>query len=134
MKVKTVKYIDSLEDIKLHKEQLRKKAKKREKKIKKQLQKLKSDITPQNIYNEVLTSFKMEQSILNMLPMLLKHRQQIVDSGVLKKFNNAPNKKYFIVAGGSIGIGLLAYWLLLNKNKDDNIKEMDNSNNKQMFI
>ena len=125
--IKTERQINTLEDLRLKKLQLKKKSEKKSKKIKKKLTKLTKQSNIQNIYNEILSEFNLQHSILNMMPMALKYKNQLSNIKLSKE-----NKKKAIIAIGAITSAALTYFFLSNKQNSQN-KQNDKPEFKDNF-
>ena len=124
--IKKEKKIATLEDLRLKKKQLKKKSEKKGKKIKKRLKKLSNKTNIQNVYDEILSEFNVQHSLMNMLPIVLKYKNQLMNIKLSKK-----NKKRVFISIGAISSAVLTYLLLSkkrnsNKNKEKNNVETDN--------
>jgi hypothetical protein len=116
MKIKTVRYINSLDDIEVLKLQLKRKLRKQEEIIDNQLEVFRTISTPQNIYNEVLKGFSLQNSLLSFLPLALKYKDVLLD-----KITGIPTKKinWILVAGAVAGVlGFYVYKRNFGKKKD----------------
>ncbi len=112
MKIKTVRYITSLDDIALLKKQLKKKIAKQEVKILESFNSLKDVSTSQNIYNEILEGFNVKNSLLTLLPLALKYKDLIV-----KKVSKMKSKNTIWAVAGGLGVALLGYFYYRNSKK-----------------
>lgn len=117
IKVQKEREIESLEDLRYKKKQLLKKADKKVKKIRKKVKKLSEKTTTPIIYNELLSQFNLQHSLMNMLPMVLKYKEQIGNINLFKGIRNSPRKRIAIITLGAIGAGLLAYLSLSKKSE-----------------
>ena len=77
----------------------------------------KSDLSPQSLYIDILENFKLENSLLNMLPIALKYKKQIVESGILDYVKAIPKNKRLFAAFGTIAIGITSYFYFKNGKK-----------------
>lgn len=124
--------IETIDDLRYKKKQLVKKAKKKEKKIKKKLAKLKIAATTPVLYDELLSEFDLQHSLLNMLPMLLKYREQIGDLGFLKGIKNSPKKRFAVITLGAVGAALYTYFSLsVREEKKQNRRKTKGTKNKK---
>ena len=125
MKIKTVRYISNMDDITLMKKQLSKKIKRQEIIIKEGLLNLKEKSSPQNIYNEILEEFKLENSLFTLLPLALKYKQLIID----KVSNISPKyRKAIYVIGGGLIAGLVSFWIYKRKTNSNSNQEDEQEN------
>ncbi|MBN1252202.1 MAG: hypothetical protein JXR51_04285 [Bacteroidales bacterium] len=120
-KIKIVRPIKTLDDLRLKKEQLKKKAYKKEQKITKKVKKITKKSNVQNIYNEILSEFNLQHSILNMLPLILKYKNKFSNIKISEK-----NKKTALIAIGTVATGLLTYLLLSKKQSNPDSKNNNN--------
>lgn len=115
IKVQKERKISSLEDLRHKRQQLEKKADKKSKKIKKKIKKFTGKTTAPIVYDEILSQFDLQHSLMNMLPMVLKYREQLGGINLLKGVKNSPRKRTAIIILGAMGAGLLAYFSLSKK-------------------
>jgi hypothetical protein len=124
MKIKTVRYVSSLEDIRRLKRSLKKKMAIQEQKVVESLNIARVITTPQNIYNEMLKSFKLEESIWTLLPLFLKYKDSLV-----QKLGNLSGKKKIWILLGSAVVGVLGFFIFQKMNKtsqeDENFENED---------
>ncbi|MEN8122313.1 MAG: hypothetical protein ABFS35_18350 [Bacteroidota bacterium] len=109
--------IESLEDLRYMKQQLIKKADKKSKKIKKKAKQLSKKTTTPIFYNELLSQFNLQHSLMNMLPMVLKYKEQIGSVNLFKGIKNSQRKRVALITIGAIGAGLLTYLSLSKKSE-----------------
>jgi len=114
-----------MDDITLMKKQLSKKIKRQEIIIKEGLLNLKEKSSPQNIYNEILEEFKLENSLFTLLPLALKYKQLIID----KVSNISPKyRKAIYVIGGGLIAGLVSFWIYKRKTNSNSNQEDEQEN------
>jgi len=123
-KIKKEKKIDTIKELRLKKMQLKRKSEKKSKKIKKKLKKLTSQSNVQDVYNELLSEFNLQHSLLNMLPLVLKYKNQLSNIKISKK-----NKSKIFISLGAVSSAILTYFLLSNK-KSNNINNENNNTDK----
>ncbi|OQY00703.1 MAG: hypothetical protein B6I20_08410 [Bacteroidetes bacterium 4572_117] len=111
--------IESLDDLRFKKEQLRKKADKKAKKLRKKVKKMVSDANTPAIYDEILSQFDLQHGLMNMLPLVLKYREQIGNMKFIRDIKNSPQKRFAAITFGTIGAGLITYFNLLKKHNSD---------------
>ncbi len=131
MKVQKEREISSLEDLRYKKQQLIRKAEKKSKKIKKKVKKLSGKTTAPVIYDEILSQFDMQHSLMNMLPMVLKYREQIGSIGLLKGIKNSPRKRMAVITLGAMAAGLWAYFSLSKKEEKKQQKKSKEKEKKE---
>lgn len=117
IKVQKERKIESLEDLRYKKQQLSKKADKKAKKIKKKIEKISKNTTTPIVYNELLSQFDLQHSLMNMLPMVLKYKDQIGNVKLFRGIRNSPQKRITFITLGAIGVGLLTYLSLSKKSE-----------------
>lgn len=110
--------IETLDDLRHKRMLLAKKAQKKEKKIKKKLNKLKTAATTPVLYDELLSEFDLQHSLLNMLPMILKYREQIGSLGFFKNIKNSPQKRFAVITLGAVGASLYTYFRLTTREEE----------------
>ena len=109
--------ISSLEDLRYKREQLVKKAKKKQKKLKKRVKKLSKKVNSPIIYDEILSQFDLQHSLMNMLPLILKYRDQLGGIKLLNSIKNSPSKRRAVITLGAVGAGLWAYFSMPDRKK-----------------
>jgi len=128
IKVQKEREISSLEDLRHKRQQLEKKAAKKSKKIKKKIKKFTGKTTAPIVYDELLSQFDLQHSLMNMLPMVLKYREQLGSVNLLKGIKNSPRKRTAAIILGTMGAALLAYFSLskkAEKKKDEKTEEKE---------
>jgi len=126
IKVQKEREISSLEDLRYKRQQLEKKAEKKSKKIKKKVKKLSGKTTAPIVYDEILSQFDLQHGLMNMLPMLLKYREQLGSINLLKAIKKSPRKRSAIIILGAMSAGMLAYFSLskkTEKKQEEKVKE-----------
>ncbi|RLD77614.1 MAG: hypothetical protein DRJ10_11640 [Bacteroidetes bacterium] len=126
IKVQKEREISSLEDLRYKRQQLEKKAEKKSKKIKKKVKKLSGKTTAPIVYDEILSQFDLQHGLMNMLPMLLKYREQLGSINLLKAIKKSPSKRSAIIILGAMSAGMLAYFSLskkTEKKQEEKVKE-----------
>jgi len=113
--IKKEKTIATLEDLRLKKKQLKRKSEKKGKKIKKKFKKLANKTNINSVYDEMLSEFNLQHSLMNMLPIVLKYKNQLFNIKISKK-----NKKKVLISLGAISSAVLTYFLLSKKNNNEN--------------
>jgi len=106
MKIQSTKNISTLAEVRLKKTMIRKQLNKKSKKISLKTASLRQKVNPQTLFTELLGKFGVENSLLNMLPLLMKYRQQIQETGIPEKISGAlKNKKTlkYILLSASAG-------------------------------
>lgn len=132
--------IESMEDLRIKKQQLIKKAEKTEKKIRKKVKKITKEASTPAIYDELLSQFDLQHSLLNILPLVLKYREQIGNIGFIKEIKNSPQKRFAFITFGAIVTGLFTYFSLSKKsrNKEPSKKEQkekrSSANRDELFV
>jgi|GEM_PF-2342061 hypothetical protein len=114
-KIKKEKQINSLRDIREKKQLLELKANAKALKIKSKLNKLVINTSPQLVFDEVLEKFELQNSLLNLAPILLKYRHQLAGLNFFSKIRNSPRRKFIIIAIGAVLAGVTAYFYLNRK-------------------
>ena len=109
VKVQKEREIRSLEDLRYKRQQLAKKAEKKSKKINKKVKKLTGKTTAPIVYDEILSQFDLQHSLMNMLPMILKYKEQIGSVKLFSGLKISTQKRVAFITLGTIGVGLLTY-------------------------
>jgi len=117
IKVTEERDIESIEDLRFKKQLLIKKADKRAKKISKKVKKLSLDTKAPDIYDEILSQFDLQHSLMNMLPLILKYREQIGNIKFVKDIKNSPRKRFAVITLGAVAASLLTYFHLSKKSE-----------------
>ncbi len=112
IKLQEERDIESMEDLRFKKQELKKKAAKKVKKIKKKVKKIAGEASTPVIYDELLSQFDLQHSLLNMLPMALKYREQIGNIEFVKSIKNSPNKRFAAITFGAVATALYTYFRL----------------------
>ena len=115
VKVQKEREIRSLEDLRYKRQQLAKKAEKKSKKINKKVKKLTGKTTAPIVYDEILSQFDLQHSLMNMLPMILKYKEQIGSVKLFSGLKISTQKRVAFITLGTIGVGLLTYLSLSKK-------------------
>ncbi len=121
MKIKVYKDIETVKDIRYQKAVLRKRIKHHETRIRKRFASIKENTTPGNVYNEVLSNFDMQQSLLQLIPVALKYRENIVN--VYKKL---PQRRLILGSLISLFAGIIAYKFYFRKKKQESEGNIEN--------
>ncbi len=115
VKVQKEREIRSLEDLRFKRQQLAKKAEKKSKKINKKVKKLTGKTTAPIVYDEILSQFDLQHSLMNMLPLVLKYKEQIGSVKLFSGLRISTQKRVAFITLGTIGVGLLTYLSLSKK-------------------
>ena len=124
VKVQKEREISSLEDLRYKRQQLTKKAEKKSKKINKKVKKLTGKTTAPIVYDEILSQFDLQHSLMNMLPMLLKYKEQIGSVKLFNAIKTSAGKRVAFITLGAISAGLLTY-LSISKKSEKKQKSED---------
>lgn len=109
MKIKSAEFVRSIDDLRILKLHLEKKARKREKKIFRRIKGIKENVTPENVLSEFLQGAGIDSPFLSAIPSLLKYREP-----VMNLFKKIPNKKVLFLILGGVGAGILGYLVYNN--------------------
>ncbi len=124
-KIKKEKTIATLEDLRLKKKELKRKSEKKGKKIKKKLEKLTNKANISSVYDEMLSEFNLQHSLMNMLPIVLKYKNQLSNIKISKK-----NRRRVFISLGAVSSAVLTYFLLSKKNNNKNeVEKNDETDN-----
>ncbi|MDF1550928.1 MAG: hypothetical protein P1P88_24105 [Bacteroidales bacterium] len=108
--------IKSLKDIRLKKQQLETLSKKKSDKLKRRADRILTNTSPQIVYNEILEKFNLQHSLMNMLPLLLKYKDQIANLKLITAIKKSPKKRAGIIVLGSLITGITTYLYINKKN------------------
>ncbi len=109
MKVTIEKRLETLEDLRLAKAGLRKKAKQHEAALKSRTEALYFGLSAERIYTETLDGFDANNLLAQLLPYLLKYKDQLVDNPVMKQLRKIKKKHLPYVTGAVAVLGAVAY-------------------------
>lgn len=108
--------IKSLKDIRLKKQQLETLSKKKSDKLKRRADRILTNTSPQIVYNEILEKFNLQHSLMNMLPLLLKYKDQIANLKLISAIKKSPKKRAGMIVLGSLITGIATFLYINKKN------------------
>lgn len=110
MKVKIEKKIESLQDLQLAKEALRKKAKRQEHQLITRTEMLYTQLSPKRIYDETLDSFDLNGLLMQLLPYALKYKDELTSNPIVTQLSKIKKKHIPYYAGAAALLGAMAYY------------------------
>ncbi len=91
--------IQSYSDLQKIKQELIHKSERQSERIKFRLDKLKSTTDLNYVFDEILAKFDLQHSLMNMLPLIFKYRNLILNSKLAGKVKDTAKKPKFIFVG-----------------------------------
>ncbi len=110
--------ISSFEDLEVLKRDLIRKSDKKAEKIRYKIDKITTTTDLQDVYDEVLAKFDLQHGLMNMLPMLLKYKDYIINSKVAQNVKDTVKKPKFVFWSTFLGVfSSFAYFQLRKRGK-----------------
>ncbi len=108
--------INSFKDLTILKNNLIRKSEKKAEKIRYKVDKIITTNNLQDVYDEVLEQFDLQHGLMNMLPMVLKYKDYILNSKIAKNVKGTIQKPKFVFWSTFIGVfSSFAYFQLRKK-------------------
>ncbi len=114
--IKEERPIQSYKDLWILKKELQHKVEKKSETIKLRVEKIKSTTNMQDVYDEILEDFDLQHSLMNMLPLVLKYRDYILNSRIAQKVKGTVKKPRFLFFTAFAGVFSSVFYLKMRRN------------------
>ncbi len=102
--IKEERQIKSLKDIRLVRKDLNHKLNKQSDKITSGIKHISTNINAQNVYEEILGQFNLQHSLMSFVPMVLKYKNNIINSKIVQDTKEKVMKPKFVFWTTFVGI------------------------------
>ncbi len=107
--------IQSYEDLQALRNQLQHSIENKSETIKLRVEKIKATTDIQDVYDEILEDFDLQHGLMNMVPMVLKYRNYILNSEAFSKIKKTVRKPKFIFLTTFAGIFSSVFYFKIRK-------------------
>ncbi len=116
--IKEERPITSIEDLQMLKNHLVRKSDKQSEKIKHKFDNILNNTNVQDVYDEILDKFDLQHGLMNMLPLVLKYKDYILNSKIVSNAKETVQKPKFVFWSTFIGVfSSIAYFQVRKRYK-----------------